>query len=115
MSDKPSSTREILIEELDSLRHTLTDGPEFQHDIPIANMVNDHPTSLRSDIDNPCPPDQEETNPEALHSVNTKSKPFQSTLDTNSPSNFHQTKGVDHNLNTEPDESSSTNNSIDEN
>lgn len=115
MSDKPSSTKEILIEELDSLRHTLTDGPEFQHDIPIANMVNDHPTTLRSDIDNRCPSDQEETNPETLHSLNTKSQSVQSTLDTNNPSNFSQAKSVDHNLDSESGEPSSANNSIDEN
>lgn len=115
MSDKPSSTREILIEELDSLRHTLTDGPEFQHDIPIANVANDHPTTRRPDIDSPYRPEQEENNPESLCSLSAKNKPFQSTRDTNTPSNFNQTRVADHNLDAEPGESSPTNNSIDEN
>jgi len=37
MDNKSSNTRELLIEELDLLRHTLNDGPEFQHTIPMLN------------------------------------------------------------------------------
>ncbi|MFT7299559.1 MAG: hypothetical protein ACI89Z_000009 [Porticoccus sp.] len=37
MDNKPSNTRELLIEELDLLRHALDDGSEFQHTIPMLN------------------------------------------------------------------------------
>ncbi len=37
------NTRETLIEELDSLRDTLIDGPEVQHDILRAEGVEQHP------------------------------------------------------------------------
>jgi len=37
------NTRETLIEELDSLRDTLIDGPEIQHDILREADVEQHP------------------------------------------------------------------------
>ncbi|MEH6466515.1 MAG: hypothetical protein V7722_02700 [Porticoccus sp.] len=37
------NTRETLIEELDSLRDTLIDGPEVQHDILREEDVEQHP------------------------------------------------------------------------
>lgn len=38
------NTRETLIEELDSLRDTLIDGPEIQHDILREDDVEKHPS-----------------------------------------------------------------------